>query len=309
MRNLLAATAALAYLLQPASAWAQTCDMAPAFTRSDERGTVQRQVYGDAAGIALAFADRLKVNTDGTRISYNMDDPWASQRAINYLVNGLSSYPCREADPQLEGRPCSRAQLAAFTALREAGWAPQATARRLMGNVFEFGSDGTPCVTPDGYLVSMTSIGAREEHPAPGDCAQDKWLDALTVPTLVIPSGNNQFAAHGVRMRSLAAVYNESTGTITFAFVGDGGPRNELGEGSVALNARVNGLPAGSTPANYRDALNRFQTQRSVILFFRGEDARLAYPLTVERLDAEGARLLEAWGGAERLRSCAQSMQ
>ncbi len=309
MRSLLAATATLAYALQPISASAQTCNMAPTFTRSDERGAVQRQVYSDTAGLALAFADRLKVNTDGTRISYNMDDPWASRLAINYLVNGLSSYPCNESEPALEGPACSRAQLAAFTALREANWEPHATARRLMRRVFEFRADGTPCVTPEGYLVSMTSIGAREEHPAPGDCAQEKWLDALTVPTLVIPGGNNEFTAHGVRMRSLAAVYNIATGTITFAFVGDAGPRNQLGEGSVALNARVNGLPSGATPSNYRDALNRFQTQRSVVLFFRGEEARLDYPLTVERLEAEGARLLEAWGGAERLRNCAQSLQ
>ena len=117
MRCIAAAVLALGLTCQPPPALAQTCSMSAAFTRSDERGTVRRQVEADAGGAALAFTDRLKVNTDGTRISYHQDDPWGSRLAINYLVNGLSSYPCADPEPNLEGRACSHP---ANTAIRPA---------------------------------------------------------------------------------------------------------------------------------------------------------------------------------------------
>ena len=74
---------------------ADTCGLSAAFTRPDERGTQRVQVYAGAAeprsggSEPMAFVSDLKVNTDGTRISYKVDDPRAVNGAINDIRNAL----------------------------------------------------------------------------------------------------------------------------------------------------------------------------------------------------------------------------
>src|ERR1700722_3071349 len=80
-----------------AAAVPDPCVFTQAFDRADEQGKAKVHVYQGqpesvAGGVApLVFVSDLKVNTDGTRISYKVDDPTAQHGAINDMRNAMRS--------------------------------------------------------------------------------------------------------------------------------------------------------------------------------------------------------------------------
>jgi hypothetical protein len=280
---------------------ADTCGFSPAFTRPDERGTQRVQVFqgpaepGSGGAAPLAFVSTLKVNTDGTRVSYKVDDPRAVNGAINPIGNALR-----------------RGQTVAdFERIARNNWEPvEETWRVLSANVIEKDKKtGKPCVAADGYLVSKTADysvagGAARD----GDCDQGKWIDALTIPALVLPS-RSEFQARKALTRSLVvAMTMGEPRRLAFGIVGDTGPEDEIGEASVEMNRMLNGLPAGAVPRNGKDAVQRFQGPKSIVLVFPGPANRLPYPVTPERVMDRAKARFEAWGGMERLAACAAQL-
>jgi hypothetical protein len=302
-----AATVA-AFLVAASSSPAQeaACGFHRAFVRPDEDGLGRIWVYEGAPSSAiggarpLAFVSPLKVNTDGARISYKVDDP----RAVNGAINNIR-YAFNDFD-----RP-----IADFEAIARANWQPVAEVWRILNpEVIERdrrpGREGRPCVDAGNYLVSMTAdtaiagAGNRE-----GDCDQTKWIDALTVPAIVLPtptkSHPSQFAERGALMRSVAvAMMLAQPRRIAFGIVGDLGPENRLGEASVAMNRILNGLASSDNPRSGADADERFQGDTSLVFVLPGEENRLSYPLTGERAGAFAKARFDAWGGESRLQAC-----
>ncbi|MEH3047856.1 hypothetical protein [Sphingomonas adhaesiva] len=291
------ALASLSLIALPLQAVAaQTCRVTPAFTRADERGTKRVQVYQAAAegttGTALLFVSALKVNTDGTRISYHIDDPQAQRLAINNIANAM-----RRNVPD---------KVATFRRLAAAGFPAPATWQALLPNVIEADRrTGKPCLDADRYLVSKTSdVAIDGGHARDGDCTQAKWLDALDVNALVLPSGRTEFSARGADNRTPVVAMTLGTRRLAYGLVGDKGPTDELGEASVAMNRTLNGLPPTERPANYRDAVARFQAPRSVILLLPGSSNRVARPLSGATVTAATRAQFERWGGQARLERC-----
>lgn len=271
------------------------CDLEPAFMQADEQGSRQMQILeGEpVAGLAgarpLAFVSTLKVNTDGTRISYHRDDPRGRRLAINNILNAMRA-----------GR------ISDFERAAANDWEPvEETWRILSDHVIERdAATGKPCVTADGFLLSMTASPARAEG-AVGDCDPDKWIDALRVPAAVLPGGTNGFSRWAARARSpVLAVTVDRPARRSFGIVGDIGPSDEIGEASVAMNRELNGLPGDAVPANREDAKDRFQAPRSLVIVFPGTANRAGLPLTPERVGAHAQEAFEAWGGEARLESC-----
>ena len=278
----------------------EACSFKVAFQRPDENGTRKVPVYAAKAepqsgGIEpLAFVSSLKVNTDGTRISYKADDPRAVNGAINHIQNAMRS----------------GARLADFERLAANNWEPvEETWKVLSSSVIEkdtkLRKDNKPCMTSDKFLVSKTAdVAVAGGFNRDGDCDQTKWIDALTIPALVVPGGS-EFQARHARTRSfVVAMTLGSPRRIAFGIIGDTGPANEIGEASVEMNRMLNGLPAGSVPANRKDAVARFQGPKSIVLIFPGPGNRLAQPITPERVLREVKARFDAWGGEARLTGC-----
>src|SRR5262245_21350966 len=138
------------------NAFAGQCGFQRAFDRPDEGGASIIKVFKGHAIPALGnqqpllFITSLKVNTDGTKISYHQDDPTgrrcqtdpvAGPCAINIIRNAYRDSQKPESD---------------FTAVRDAGY-PDRTWQVLSPDIIEKDvRTGKPCITPDGYLVSMT---------------------------------------------------------------------------------------------------------------------------------------------------------
>jgi hypothetical protein len=278
------------------------CVVQPMFKRPDEKGTRSIQVFAAPAEASLGgvrpllFVSSLKVNTDGTRISYNKNDPRAKTIAINDMRNAMRS-----------GKT-----IAQFEAIAAANWQPLTiTWAILSSDVIEKSKQtGGPCVDAQGYLVSMTSdVAVPGGFGKVGDCKQDKWIDALTIPALVLPlpSGGTptQFTSAGAVSRSpVIAMTLDPARRLALGIVGDVGPADELGEASVAMNRTLNGLPDGSVPKNYQDAVAHYQAPKSIVMIFPGSANRVTRPITAATTAAQVKARFDAWGGQQRLEEC-----
>jgi hypothetical protein len=275
---------------------ADPCGFEKAFDRPDEQGKKKVAVFtgkkeasaGDVS--PFAFVSDLKVNTDGTRISYKVSDPRGTNGGINNILNAMR-----------KGHT-----IAEFEKLAANDWEPVAqTWQVLSSNVIERNkTTGKPCVSSDGFLVSKTAaVAVANGFSRDGDCDQSKWIDAATIPALVLPTGS-QFLAAGARPLNIVVVYNLKDKRLAFGIVGDTGPANEIGEASVEMNRILNGLPEGKLPTSRDDAKKRFQAPQSFILVFPGKVNRIAVPITPQRVHDLAKARFDAWGGEARLKGC-----
>src|SRR5258708_4213153 len=174
---------------------------------------------GSGGSEVLAFVSTLKVNTDGTRISYKVDDPRALNGAINNIGNALRT----------------GFTVSDFDRVARANWEPIAeTWRVLSPNVIEkHTKTGKPCVTAGNYLVSKTAdVAVAGAWRRDGDCDQSKWIDALTIPSLVLPSPSEFQARKALTRNFVVAMTLGQPRQLVYGIVGDTGPNNELGEAS-----------------------------------------------------------------------------
>jgi hypothetical protein len=280
--------------------------MSRAFTQPDRDAPGgATAVWSDAPGSALFFAESLNVNTDGTRRSYSVDDFWGVQSALNNLCNAMRDRCAGLSTAQMRERRILTQRAFAN------GWpADQLSRTRISRNIIPF-RDGRPCPTVGGFLVSATAL----HRPVVTDvCDITNYVDALEVAALVLPGnpsgGESGFSARGARVGDLVVTMLPDGTRPVFAVVGDTGPPNDLGEGSVALNGRL--LGKTRPPLNYTEVRGRppfggrgWQVPRALVLVFpRTRDVSDPY-LTTARIDEAVARRFEDWGGVARLKACA----
>ena len=290
---------------------ASQCDFRPIFTRPDERGTMTVKVY-EAKAVSLPngkhpllFITSLKVNTDGALISYNQDDPTG-----NRCEEDPGNAPCAINNIRNAYRDFHK-PVEDFIAIRNAGYPPEKTWRVLSPDIIEKDSKtGKPCITREGYLVSMTAdVAVNGGHSKAGDCDPSKWIDALTAPAIVLPKKTralpSQFASAGLGMRSLVVGVSADASHRTVAgIVGDLGPAKEIGETNIAMNRELNGLPALDQPKSRKDAVRRFQAGRTAILLFPGTDFILDRPITGARIKTAGDDAIAKVGGVSKIVQC-----
>jgi hypothetical protein len=260
----------------------QECGMSQAFMQPDGNAPKgATAVWSDAKGTALLFIESLNVNTDGTRRSYSVDDFWGEKVALNNLCNAMND-ACAGLDTE------GRRQRRLVTQKAQAdGWpADLLKQTRISPSIIPF-KGVKPCPAVDGFLVSATAL---QKPNATDACEITNYVDALTVPALVLPG--------------------KPAAAPVFAVVGDTGPGGQLGEASVALNGKLLGKTA--PPKNYDEVRGRgvFKGQgwvvpRAIILVFpKTHDPKNPH-MTVDRIDADTQRRFDEWGGVARLKACA----
>ena len=300
------AVAAIVAIAMPTGSFAGQCGFRFEFNQRDEGGTRTVKVFrGDPVPSLgnqrpLMFITSLKVNTDGTKISYHQDDPTgrrcvtnpnATPCAINNVANAFRD----------KGRPVSE-----FEAIRNAGYPLPKTWQLLSPSIIEKNkATGKPCISADGYLVSMTAdVAVPGGFKRQGDCDQSKWIDALTVPALVIPGGS-RFSSLGVTKRSATIAFSPSaTKRVVPGIVGDVGPADEIGEASVAMNRKLNGLAETDQPTHRQDAIARFQAGATAMLIFPGAAFVVSRPIAASTVAAAGNDALTKFGGTDKVYGC-----
>jgi hypothetical protein len=283
-----------------------SCDMNLAFWQPDKSvRSGKTAVLEDQGSTALFFQDRLNVNTDGTRRSYKVSDFWGERTAVNNLCNAMSDACANLDNAGLTARRKLTQQVASQ------GWPADGLKRtRISPSIIPL-KEGRPCPEVDGYLVSATALF----DPKVADvCDLKRYADALRVPALVIPRNSAQFGNRHADVGDLAVAMLPDRAEPVFAVVGDKGPTDALGEGSLALNGK---LLNKSEPVNYREVRGKapftsrdaWVTPPTAVLIFPGTRDKNKPYLQSDRITAAAQPLFEKWGGVDRMKACFTTAQ
>jgi hypothetical protein len=143
-----------------------------------------------------------------------------------------------------------------------------------------------------GYYVSMTSLEDKSKDvrdPA-------RYVDSTKVPYIAIsPLLLTRKLEGGAKVGDFVAVINIANNKIAYAIIADVGPKDHLGEGSIAL---AETLGIASSPKRGGVGKN--------IVYAVFPSSGTGKPRTLEEIRARGADLLNELGGPETLKSCAK---
>lgn len=150
-------------------------------------------------------------------------------------------------------------------------------------------ADGTPIIQGSqdpfpGYYVSQTALkDPRKQRTDP-----TAYVDSRDIPYIALPPKfklGQAAQALGIVKGDLAAVFNGKNSKMSYAIFADVGPKDSLGEGSIAL-ARNLGI---------KDSPKNGGTSADVVyVVFPGSGTRR--PQTIAEIESNGARLLATWG-------------
>ena len=143
------------------------------------------------------------------------------------------------------------------------------------------------CPTP-GYYISTTSLQDKtknEDDPS-------RYTDAEKIPYIVLPPS---LADSGMKLGDIALVINTKNDSACFAIFADTGPKNKIGEGSIAL-AKALGINSNPRTGGADDGI-------IYILFPGSGDGK---PKTVIQIKTIGENELKKTVGKEGLRKCVE---
>lgn len=137
-----------------------------------------------------------------------------------------------------------------------------------------------------GYYISKTALS---------DCKKPvtdptRYLNATEIPYIALPARHMM----GAKIGDLAAVINTMNGKVVYAIVGDVGPDDSLGIGSIALAEEL-GVLANPKIGGTEDGI------LYIIFAQSGENA--CTPKTSEQIKKRGTELFEKWGGMKQVRT------
>jgi hypothetical protein len=273
-------------LITAQAAGAAECGMRQAFNQPNPDSPGGKvAVWTDSLGKSLFFIAGLKTNTDGAKRSYSVTDFWGEDTALNNLCNAMDD-SCGGLDSAGKRQRRILTQRA-----RADGWpADELQATRISSSIIPF-SGGKPCPEVDGFLVSSTAL----ENPSVSNvCDPSRYVDAIKTPALVIPKGASGFAGKGAAKGDLVVAVRPGSHEPVFAIVGDLGPANKLGEGSIALAGRL--LGKTTEPKNYKEIKTSWQVPKALVLVFpRSRHESNPFSIVAE-LDSAGAAAVSRLG-------------
>jgi hypothetical protein len=226
----------------------------PSCSREPLTTVGSKQVWWNSGKTAFFYGGGLAIDADGAPNAYHPDN-----KGLDYLANA--------------GKPGN-------------WWGIVTDNGKPSGQpVVQGASDPYP-----GYYVSATSL---EDQSQPVK-SPARYVDSGKVPYVVLPPQvMAPKTSGGAKLGDFAAVVNTGTGKVVYAIVADRGPKDKIGEGSIAL---ADGLGIASNP-------KKGGTSNGVAyVIFPGSGNRK--PRSVDEINKEGERLLEAFGGSAQLTAC-----
>jgi Fungal chitosanase of glycosyl hydrolase group 75 len=136
-----------------------------------------------------------------------------------------------------------------------------------------------------GFYVSTTSLE---------DTSKDRknplrYANAEGLNFIVLPGG----LSLGAKLGDFAVVIRPETGAYDYAVYADVGPRDKIGEASIAL-ARALGIPFNPKSGGVAHG----------ILYIVFPGSAQSWPLSQPEIDHYGAALFAKWGGIENAKAC-----
>jgi hypothetical protein len=238
----------------------------------------------------ILFQTNLRVNTDGSPLSYHPQDPRGKVKALNNICNAIVVKK-GASDKNLCFTNFSEA-IGVFERFRDSNYQTippgyRITWANVLPTVKENGKD-VPCVFKSGafkgYFGSLTALknGLTGDK---GECEINDQVNPMTVPALVLVGGQNVVKNFGAKVGDLLVAYNPKTQRFSSAIIGDTGPRDNLGEGSVLLNMALLGTTVPPTNKAETFKLSIENTQVLVAIIPASRLFREIKPYTTESIN------------------------
>lgn len=167
-------------------------------------------------------------------------------------------------------------------------------------NIIPRDRDGYPCRYKaangprNGYFISSTTLENRVA-PREDGCAPGRYLDAETVPFVILPKGG--FGKVGIGDVAIARLKQGGIDRVVYGIVGDGGPATKLGEASIAFNAMLLGR-YGDVFLDMKDTWTLDIEGPAVSLLVLGDTQRsLNGDYSPRNIEAVARRELARWNG------------
>ena len=263
----------------------------------------------------ILFQTNLRVNTDGSPLSYHPQDPRGRTKALNNICNGIA---VRRTGSN--NNLCFSAfgeAIRVFERWRDTNFQNIPAGFRISWqNVFapvkENGID-VPCVFKEGvfkgYFGSLTAL-KNDLTTNKGECEINDQVNPMTVPALVLAGGQHPVKEFGAKVGDLLVAFNPRTQLFTAAIIGDTGPPDNLGEGSVSLNMKLLGT---TTPPTNKEETFRLSINANVLIaIIPGSRLfRVAKPYTADNINQriDGWRTEAGFTNLEKLVEVMKSFQ
>lgn len=152
--------------------------------------------------------------------------------------------------------------------------------------------DGIPIIQGPGhpnpgYYISTTSL---EDKTKPRD-DPGRYVNSKDIPYIVLPLGRRG----GAKLGDFSVVVNRKNGKISYAIFADLGPKNKIGEGSIAI-ARSLGINSNPKFGGVANGI--------VYVIFPGSGS--GKPVPLPEINYRSEKIFKEWGGMEHLEACFQ---
>jgi hypothetical protein len=243
----------------------------------------------------ILFQTPLRVNTDGSPLSYHPQDPRGRNKALNNVCNAIVVRK-GASENNLCFTNFSEA-IGTFEKFRDAGYQTVPSGFRITwANVLatvQANGKAVPCVFRsgpfEGYFGSLTALknGLAANK---GECEIDDQVNPMAVPALVLVGGQNTVRNFGAKVGDLLVAYNPKTQLFSSAIIGDTGPKDNLGEGSVLLNMKLLGLTTAPTNKAETFRLSIEDSPVLVAILPGSRSFRETRPYTADNIDQRAAQ-------------------
>jgi hypothetical protein len=260
----------------------------------------------------ILFKTNLAVNTDGIPISYHPYDLRGDSIALNSILNGIFVY--RNSDgvnlsvPRPKGKysQAERNKMAseAYSVIekwRDSNYTRIPPGYKISWQSVLVASQAKPCIFSTGkykgYFASATALTNHLTSDL-GECNCNNQVDPFVIPALVLAKNGdikNPVRTYGGTLGDLVLAYNPANKNLVYAIIGDTGPEDNLGEGSVILNMKLKGQT--SFPATKRETYNLATDKNIMICILPNSNSyQLQRPYTQENIKSRIASWFSAQG-------------
>jgi hypothetical protein len=178
--------------------------------------------------------------------------------------------------------------------------------------------DGVPCQHEAGarheyFVAATTPVPNVKSDPKQDACSTSSYLDSTQVPFFVLPGGVFQYLHVGDVVVAIAKVNDADR--LVFGVVGDTGPNNQIGEGSILFARKLrrtdaepkNSVDLGNLDIKVQNSIGMISSLAILVLGGTAKDVGGNY--SAENIEKVGGALLTKWTNTlpGRLRTCADA--
>lgn len=230
------------------------------------------------------------MNTDGSPLSYHPQDSRGKEKALNNICNAIVIKK-DDSEENLCFSNFSEA-IGIFEKFRDSNYqtVPEGfriTWENVLSTIKE-NDKNIPCIFKSGkykgYFGSLTALknGLTGDK---GECEINDQVNPMMVPALVLVGGKSVLKDFGAKVGDLLVAYNPKTQLFSSAIIGDTGPKDNLGEGSILLNMKLLGLNTSPTNKKETYKLSIENTQVLVAIIPSSRLFREIKPYKAENID------------------------